>query len=29
MREHGALGLTGGPGGVQDDRDVVVTAFHR
>ena len=29
VREHGALGLSGGSGGVQDDRDVVATAFHR
>ncbi len=27
--EHGALGLAGGSGGVQDDRDVVVAAFNR
>ena len=27
--EHGALGLSGGAGGVQDDRDVFVVALHR
>jgi hypothetical protein len=27
--EHRTLGLAGGAGGVQDDRDVVVAAFHR
>ena len=27
--EHGALGFSGGAGGVQDDRDIVVVALHR
>ena len=27
--EHGALGLTGGAGGVQDDGGVIVVALHR